>query len=50
MLFRKMLFGAAVDARRQVRLLQYLRKPADHPVDIGHTEGEYLKGWLIAVD
>jgi len=49
-LFRKMLFGAAVDSRRQVRLLQYLGQPADHPVDIGHPEGEYLKGWLMAVD
>lgn len=50
LLFRKMLFGAAVDARRQVRLLQYLGQPADHPVDVGHPEGEYLKGWLMAVD
>ena len=50
LLFRKMLFGAAVDARRQVRLLHYLGQPADHPVDIGHPEGEYLKGWLMAVD
>ncbi|NBU71601.1 MAG: class I SAM-dependent rRNA methyltransferase [Bacteroidetes bacterium] len=49
-LFRKMLFGAAVDARRQVRLLHYLGQPADHPVDIGHPEGEYLKGWLMAVE
>jgi 23S rRNA (cytosine1962-C5)-methyltransferase len=49
-LFRKMLFGAAVDARRPVRLLHYLGQPADHPVDMGHPEGEYLKGWLMAVE
>lgn len=46
-LFQKIVFGAAVDARRKVRLLKKLGHPIDHPVSLHHLEGEYLKGLLL---
>jgi 23S rRNA (cytosine1962-C5)-methyltransferase len=49
-LFRKIVFGAAADARRDVRILHQLQQPADHPVNIYHPEGEYLKGLVLWVD
>ncbi|MFY8108126.1 MAG: class I SAM-dependent rRNA methyltransferase [Bacteroidia bacterium] len=49
-LFRKIVFGAAADARRNVRILQQLSQPEDHPINIYHPEGEYLKGLLLQVD
>jgi 23S rRNA (cytosine1962-C5)-methyltransferase len=48
-LFRKVVFGAAVDAGRPVQVLQRLGQPADHPVDLCHLQGEYLKGLLLRV-
>jgi 23S rRNA (cytosine1962-C5)-methyltransferase len=48
-LFRKIVFGAAQDAKRRVQLLGQLGAPADHPVDLCHPEGEYLKGFLLRV-
>jgi 23S rRNA (cytosine1962-C5)-methyltransferase len=48
-LFRKLVFGAALDARREVQVLGELRAPVDHPVSIRHPQGEYLKGLLLRV-
>jgi 23S rRNA (cytosine1962-C5)-methyltransferase len=49
-LFRKIVFGAAADARRSVRILDQLGQPLDHPVSIFHPEGEYLKGLILHVE
>jgi len=49
-LFRQIVAGAAVDAGRPVRLLKRLAAPADHPVALNFSEGEYLKGLLCQVD
>ena len=49
-LFQKIVFGAAADARRNVRILQHLSQTPDHPVNIFHPEGEYLKGLLLWVE
>jgi 23S rRNA (cytosine1962-C5)-methyltransferase len=46
-LFRKIVFGAALDARRELRVLGVLGQPADHPVSIDHPEGAYLTGLLL---
>lgn len=48
-LFQKVVFGAAVDARRQVTILRRLGQPLDHPVSLHHPEGEYLKGLAVKV-
>lgn len=48
-LFRKILAGAAADARREVRILGEFSQPADHPIAIGHPEGAYLKGFLMEI-
>ena len=47
--FRKTVFVAAANAKRNVRLLHQLSQPADHPVNIFHPEGEYLKGLVLYV-
>ncbi len=49
-LFRKIVFGAAADARRHVRILHQTTQPPDHPINIYHPEGEYLKGLVLQVD
>lgn len=49
-LFRKIVFGAAVDAGREVRILRFLSQADDHPINIYHPEGEYLKGLLLQVE
>lgn len=50
-LFQKVVFGAAVDARRKVSVIKRLGQPIDHPVSLHHPEGEYLKGLALrAVD
>ncbi len=46
-LFRKVVFGAALDARRSVQVLRTLGAAVDHPVSIDHPEGEYLRGLLL---
>ena len=46
-LFRKIAFGAALDAKRDVQVLRSLGPPVDHPVSIDHPEGAYLTGLLI---
>lgn len=48
-LFRQILFAAAVEAGVRVALLEPLAAAPDHPVDIRHPQGEYLKGWLTLV-
>jgi len=49
-LFRKIIFSAASDAKRNVRILHQLTQPADHPISIYHPEGEYLKGLVLQVE
>jgi len=49
-LFQKVVFQAAQQAGRRVRLLHRHRLAFDHPINIFHPEGEYLKGFLLAVD
>ncbi len=49
-LFQKIVFGAAADANRNIRILAHLSQGADHPVDICHREGEYLKGLMLWVE
>lgn len=49
-LFRKIVHGAAIDAGREVRVLQALGPGPDHPTDLAHPEGEYLHGLLLRVD
>jgi 23S rRNA (cytosine1962-C5)-methyltransferase len=46
-LFRKIVFGASLDAARPVRVLRTLGAPADHPVALDHPEGAYLTGLLL---
>lgn len=49
-MFRLAVFTAALQANRKVRLLHQLTQPADHPVDLAHPEGEYLKGLVLYVE
>ena len=48
--FRLAVFTAAAMARRRVRILHQLTQPADHPINIYHPEGEYLKGLVLYVE
>src|SRR5690606_21078007 len=48
--FREVVFSAAAIAGRNVRILHQLTQPADHPVNIYHPEGEYLKGLVLYVE
>lgn len=48
--FRNAVFTAAVQANRKVRILHQLHQPADHPINIYHPEGEYLKGLVLFVE
>ncbi len=48
--FRNAVFTAAALARRKVRILHQLHQPADHPINIYHPEGEYLKGLVLYVE
>ena len=48
--FRNAVFTAAALARHKVRILHQLHQPADHPVNIYHPEGEYLKGLVLYVE
>lgn len=48
--FRLAVFTAAAQSRRFVRILHQLHQPADHPVNIYHPEGEYLKGLVLYVE
>ena len=48
--FQTMVFTAAMNARRSVRIVRQLPHAMDHPVSICHPEGEYLKGLLLQVE
>jgi len=48
-LFRKIVFSAAADAGRDVRILHQVSQAIDHPINIFHPEGEYLKGLVLYV-
>ncbi len=48
--FRLAVFSAAAETGRKVRILHQLSQPADHPVNIYHPEGEYLKGLVLYVE
>lgn len=49
-LFRKIVFGAAADAGRNIRILHQTTQPPDHPINIYHPENEYLKGLVLYVE
>ena len=49
-LFRLAVFTAAAQSKRFVRILHQLHQPADHPVNIYHPEGEYLKGLVLQIE
>lgn len=48
--FRNAVFTAAAISGRNVRILHQLHQPADHPINIYHPEGEYLKGLVLYVE
>lgn len=48
--FRLAVFTAAASTGRRVRILHQLTQPADHPINIYHPEGEYLKGLILQVE
>ncbi len=49
-LFRKLVFQAAAQSKRNVRIIHQLSQGPDHPVSIYHPEGEYLKGLVLHVE
>lgn len=49
-LFRQTVFTAAANTGRKVSILHQLTQPADHPVNIYHPEGEYLKGLVLHIE
>lgn len=49
-LFHNTIIAAAIESGRNVRILEQLHQPADHPINAFHPEGEYLKGLVIQVD
>lgn len=48
--FRTAIFSAAMQTGRNIRILHQLHQPADHPINIYHPEGEYLKGLVVYVE
>ena len=48
--FREAVFSAAAISGREVRILHQLSQPVDHPINIYHPEGEYLKGLVLYVE
>jgi len=48
--FRLAVFSAAAQVGRKVRILHQLHQPQDHPINIYHPEGEYLKGLVLYVE
>lgn len=48
-LFESTVMAAAIDVKRKVRILHHLSQPADHPTNIFHPEGQYLKGLVLQV-
>lgn len=48
-LFTNTIVAAAIESKRRIKILEQLHQPADHPINIYHPEGEYLKGLLIQI-
>ena len=48
--FRSAVFTAAAQSGRKVRIIHQLHQPADHPINIYHPEGEYLKGLVLEME
>lgn len=48
--FRNAIFTAAAQSGRKIRILHQLHQPADHPINIYHPEGEYLKGLVLYIE
>ena len=48
--FRLAVFSAAAQVGRKVRILHQLHQPQDHPINIYHPEGEYLKGLILYIE
>jgi 23S rRNA (cytosine1962-C5)-methyltransferase len=49
-LFQDTVIAAAIEAGKKIRIMHWLSQPKDHPVDIFHPEGEYLKGLAVYVE
>ena len=49
-MFRLAVFSAAAQVGRKVRILHQVHQPADHPINIYHPEGEYLKGLVLSIE
>lgn len=49
-LFQKILFAAAADAKRHLRIIGQRGHAADHPISLFHPEGRYLQAWLLYVE
>jgi 23S rRNA (cytosine1962-C5)-methyltransferase len=49
-LFQDTVIAASIEAGRTLRIMHWLSQPEDHPVDIFHPEGEYLKGLAVYVE
>ena len=49
-LFQKIVFAAAADSGRNVQIIKRLEQGEDHPINIYHPEGDYLKGLMVKVD
>ena len=49
-LFQDTIIAAAIEAGKNIRIIRWLSQPEDHPVDIYHPEGEYLKGLAVYVE
>jgi len=49
-LFQKIIFAAASDAKRRVRIIGQRGHAVDHPISIFHPEGRYLQAWLLSVE
>jgi 23S rRNA (cytosine1962-C5)-methyltransferase len=48
--FRTAIFAAAMQTGRNIRILHQLHQPSDHPINIFHPEGEYLKGLVVYLE
>ena len=49
-LFYDTIMAAGIEAGRNIRVMHHLTQPADHPVNLFHPEGKYLKGLVLQVD
>jgi 23S rRNA (cytosine1962-C5)-methyltransferase len=49
-LFEKAVYSAAIESGRKIQILKHLGQASDHPINIFHPEGNYLKGLLLQFD